>query len=469
MEQEKKIGKYAYRALCSAVLTLLATGLFFAVWYRFIEKNNQTGHLTGLGNLAMAFGIYLGLFWIIGREMKAFKIGVERKLHEVASLTLTLIVVNFLEIFISMAITGQFRFFWAFTWRYVLLGIVQAVLLNLLLLGMVWLYRRIFPPLRLLEIHGDYSNDLAKKVNDVHYKYHIAKSVYYDLSTAELAKEISKYDAVLINDFPSDKEHEVLKQCFEVGKRVYFLPKISDIIVKSSEDLNIFDTPLYLCRNIEIHWWENAIKTFFDFLISLVAIIILSPLLLVVALLIHLEDKGPVFFRQDRVTKNGKVFSIIKFRSMKVNAEEDGVPHPAGEEDPRITKVGKFIRATRIDELPQLFNILKGEMSLIGPRPERVEHVELYSKEIPEFSLRQKMKAGLTGYAQVYGKYNTTALDKLKLDLMYIMNYSLRLDVQILFATAKILFEKESTEGFSEEKTEQMQKALHEGRKESDE
>ena len=148
---------------------------------------------------------------------------------------------------------------------------------------------------------------------------------------------------------------------------------------------------------------------------------------------------------------------IIKFRSMIVDAEKDGKPHPATENDDRITKVGKFIRACRIDELPQLFNILKGDMSIVGPRPERVEHVEKYTSMIPEFSFREKVKGGLTGYAQVYGKYNTTALDKLKLDLIYITNYSLLLDIQIIFETVKILFQKESTEGFSESQEKDME------------
>ena len=147
---------------------------------------------------------------------------------------------------------------------------------------------------------------------------------------------------------------------------------------------------------------------------------------------------------------------IIKFRSMIVDAEKDGKSHPAGENDDRITKVGHVIRATRIDELPQLINILKGDMSIVGPRPERVEHVKLYTDEIPEFAFRYKVRGGLTGYAQVYGKYNTTALDKLKMDLMYVTNFSLRLDFQIIMETLKIIFQKESTEGFSEGKAEEI-------------
>ena len=156
---------------------------------------------------------------------------------------------------------------------------------------------------------------------------------------------------------------------------------------------------------------------------------------------------------------------ILKFRSMIVDAEKDGKPHPAGEHDDRITRVGRFIRATRIDELPQLINILTGDMSIVGPRPERWEHVEKYTSDIPEFSYRMKVRGGLTGYAQVYGKYNTEPLDKLKLDLYYITNYSILLDVQIVFETVKILFQKESTEGFAEDTTNEMHRKAYERQK----
>lgn len=162
----------------------------------------------------------------------------------------------------------------------------------------------------------------------------------------------------------------------------------------------------------------------FDIICSAVLLLLTSPLMLITAIAIKVDDGGPVFFTQERCTLNRKIFKIYKFRSMIVDAEVDGKSKPAGDRDDRITKVGKVIRATRIDELPQLFNILKGEMSLIGPRPERIEHVDKYCEEVPEFAYRLKVKGGLTGYAQVYGKYNTTAYDKLKLDLIYIEKFS---------------------------------------------
>lgn len=231
------------------------------------------------------------------------------------------------------------------------------------------------------------------------------------------------------------------------------------MIVHSAEELNLIDTPLYFSRNIGISVIESGIKRVADIVFSLCALILTSPILLITAIAIHAEDGGPVFFRQERCTLNERRFEILKFRSMIVDAEKDGRPHPASVRDERITRIGRIIRPTRIDELPQLINILKGDMSLVGPRPERVEHVVRYTEMIPEFRFRHKVKGGLTGYAQVYGKYNTEALDKLKLDLMYIMNYSLLLDIQIIFETVKILLRKESTEGFSQENAREMHDA----------
>lgn len=173
--------------------------------------------------------------------------------------------------------------------------------------------------------------------------------------------------------------------------------------------------------------------------------------MLVVAIAIKMEDGGPVFFKQERVTRDEKRFDILKFRSMIVDAEKAGQVIPATDHDPRITKVGRVIRATRIDELPQIINILKGEMSIVGPRPERVEHVEKYQGEIPEFVYRTKVKGGLTGYAQIYGKYNTSPYDKLRLDLTYIEEYSILLDIKLILMTLQIMVRKESTEGFKKE------------------
>lgn len=451
MHMNKGNGKYVYRRLCAVILVIIATIMFSYAWISFVKVNNQTGHLMGAGNIGMSVIIYILVFSLVGYGLHAFKIGVERKATVMASVALTALCTDVIEVLLSMAITGEFRFFWQFVWRYALLCIAQVIILCFLVIPMINVYRKKFPPLRILEVYGDYKHGLHHKINTVKYKYKVEELVHYSISEDELKQKMQNYDAVLISDVPAHEKNVVLKACLDQDKRVYFVPKISDIIIKSSEDLNLFDTPLLLCRNNGMSTVERIVKRFFDIFLSLIALVILSPIFLITAIAIKLQDGGPVFFKQERCSLNNNRFMILKFRSMIVDAEKDGRPHPAGENDDRITPVGKIIRATRIDELPQLINILKGDMSIVGPRPERVEHVEAYTDEIPEFVFRSKVKGGLTGYAQVYGKYNTTALDKLKMDLIYIMNYSLLLDLQIIFETLKILFLKESTEGFTED------------------
>ena len=208
----------------------------------------------------------------------------------------------------------------------------------------------------------------------------------------------------------------------------------------------MFDTPLLLFRNCGLTVEKQVIKRIFDVICSTFMFAVLSPVFLLIAVLIKAYDGGPVFYKQERLTKDGKIFMVYKFRSMRVDSEKQGA-RLAMKGDSRVTPVGKVLRNIHFDELPQLLNIIKGDMSLVGPRPERPEIAAEYAKEIPEFSYRLKVKAGLTGYAQVYGKYNTTPYDKLKLDLTYIENYSFVLDLQLIATTVKILFQKENTEG----------------------
>lgn len=444
--------KYMYRGICACFITFVCVFIFFLTWYQFASDHNNTGYLLGKGNLGMSVIIYSSLFILAFYGLGGYKIGVNRKTGILSSQIVAIIAVNIIEVFVSMAITGQFRFVFLLLGEYAVMSILQIAACVAFTLPMSWLYQSLFPPLQIIEIYGDHSNHLFEKINGRADKYHIARSIKYTEHDEEsFRQEINGFDAVLINDIPSKIKNSVLKICFELDKRVYFTPKLSDIIVRSSDNINLFDTPLYLCRNIGMPWYKRAIKRAFDVVLSLVALIVTLPVMVITALAIKCEDGGPIFFRQERVTMNGKRFDILKFRSMIVDAEKDGKPHPAGINDNRITRVGKFIRRTRIDELPQVINILIGDMSIVGPRPERWEHNEKYSQEIPEFPFRLKVKGGLTGYAQVYGKYNTSALDKLKLDMMYIMNWSLLMDIQIIFETVKVLFKKESTEGFETE------------------
>ena len=315
-----------------------------------------------------------------------------------------------------------------------------------------WVYHKIYAPKKMVMVLGRRDAiSLKFKMETRPDKYHIEKIISADEDLESICAQIAAYEAVIINDVPAEVRNRILKFCYEKEIRTYVTPKLSDIIIRGADDITLFDTPLLLVKGAGLTPVQRILKRFLDLAICLPATVVAAPIMLLTAIAIKLEDGGPVFFKQARVTLNGRVFNILKFRSMIVDAEKEGCAIPATEKDPRITKVGNLIRPCRIDELPQLLNIIRGDMSLVGPRPERVEHMEKYSAEIPEFAYRTKVKGGLTGYAQIYGKYNTSAYDKLRLDLMYIENYSLIQDIKLILMTARILLKKESTEGFRAE------------------
>lgn len=315
------------------------------------------------------------------------------------------------------------------------------------------LYARLYPPRQMLVIYGDYSpDDLISKINTRKDKYNICATVSYKVGYEELYSMILKYNAVVLCDLPSQARNQIMKYCYQESVRTYVTPKISDILFRGADDIHLFDTPLLLSRNQGLSIDQRIVKRICDIVLSLIGIVLASPFMLIIALAVKLYDGGPVFYKQERLTRDGKPFMIYKFRSMSMDSEKNGA-RLAAKGDKRVTPVGKVIRNIHFDELPQLFNILKGDMSMVGPRPERQAISDEYEKEIPEFVLRTKVKAGLTGYAQVYGKYNTTPYDKLKFDLTYIENYSLWLDVKIMLLTFKILFQKENTEGIDETQT----------------
>lgn len=251
--------------------------------------------MLGLGNLSMAFLLYVALYGIIGRWLHAFKIGVERKASVMASQVLTVLTVDLIEVFLSLAITGQFRFFHDFFWIYAALFVIQAVVLGLLVIPMINHYRKIFPPLQVLEIYGEHVNHLYEKVNGVPYKYHVMKMLPYTENETVLRNAMEESDAVLVNDLPAEEKNRILKLCFGMNKRVYFVPKLSDVIVKGSEELNLFDTPLFLSRNHGIPLIERAIKRLFDVVLSVLALVVLSPVFLITAIAIKVEDGGGCF------------------------------------------------------------------------------------------------------------------------------------------------------------------------------
>ncbi len=306
-------------------------------------------------------------------------------------------------------------------------------------------YFRVFPPRGLLIIYGERPiDDIVAKFGSRKEKYKVISDINIAEGLERVKEEIRKdYGAVVLWDIPAAERNTLLKYCYSRSIRVYMMPKISDVLVKGATQLHLFDTPIYLTREYALRIEERIAKRTIDLICSLLLLVITSPVMLLTAAGIKLYDGGPVFYKQIRCTMGQKEFHIMKFRSMRVDAEKDGVARLAAKNDSRITPIGKFIRAVRIDELPQLLNILKGEMSFIGPRPERPEIIAQYMEDMPEFAFRMKVKAGLAGYAQVYGKYNTTPYDKLKLDLTYIEQYSVWLDLKLMLLTLKILIKPE--------------------------
>lgn len=320
------------------------------------------------------------------------------------------------------------------------------------------IYRHLFPPRKLLMIYGSKQPDvLTEKFETRKDKYKITDRIEveqgYDAVVKRIEDDFStgKCNAVVIGDITVDERKQIVKYCYGNSIRFYLFPKIGDVILTGAEELHVFDSPILLTREYSLTIEERVIKRTIDIVFSLILIILTSPLMLLTAIAVKLYDRGPVLYKQIRCTRNAKQFQIYKFRSMKVDAESDGVARLASKGDTRITPVGKFIRKCRLDELPQLFNILKGDMSFIGPRPERPEIIEQYVEIMPEFAYRMKVKAGLAGFAQVYGKYNTTPYDKLKLDLIYIEKYSLMLDLKLMLLTLKVLLWPDSTEGVDKE------------------
>ena len=311
-------------------------------------------------------------------------------------------------------------------------------------------YFAVFPPKRTAVIH-DRGRDVGELIGTygLSKKFEVCCTVTLEECMDGGFRVLDGMQTVFLCGISSHDRNLILKQCVEKGITVYVLPKIGDIIMSGAKQMHLFHLPFLRVGRYDPAPEYLLFKRLFDILVSACALLVLSPVMLAVAFAVK-RDGGPAFYRQCRLTRDGKRFDVLKFRSMRVDAEKDGVPRLAAEHDDRITPVGHFIRKVRIDELPQLINILRGEMSLVGPRPERPEIAAQYEKELPEFSLRLQAKAGLTGYAQVYGKYNTTPYDKLQMDLMYIANPSFWEDLRIIFATIKILFLPESTEGVAE-------------------
>lgn len=425
-------------------IVLLQTGLYGWLWYHHY-KDMMPVEYWRRGNWAVIalYGLFIMVF---SRAFGALKVGYLKTWDIMYSQMLTILCVNGVTYLQLSLINGDWKLFENSEPMF-LLCVIDFFVVLIWALFMRWIYAIIYPPHEMLLIYGTISPDaIIRKLESRKDKYHVKEKMALSAGMDNILERILQYDAVLVGDIPVQDRNVFIKYCFEKNIRCYGIPKISDIMIRNSESIDLFDSPLLLFRNNGLTYRQMFVKRAMDIVISLAGIIISSPIMLIIALAIKLYDRGPVFYKQKRQTLNAREFDILKFRSMIVDSEKQGA-RLAKEHDDRITPVGKVIRRLHFDELPQLFNILKGDMAFVGPRPERKEITEEYTKEIPEFPFRLKVKAGLTGYAQVYGQYNTVPYDKLKLDLTYITNYSVWLDIKLIILTVKILFQKEKSEG----------------------
>lgn len=296
------------------------------------------------------------------------------------------------------------------------------------------------------------AQEFAQKLQNISKGWIDVKYVLEPKTIDDLVEYIKLVDTIyLYSKMDENLKSEIVKKAIEFKKHVFIAPDLRDILVSRARVIQFDDVATLSIEQPELTSEQKLIKRVCDILLASVALVIAFPVMILIAIAIKLDSEGPVIYRQKRVTEGEKEFYVLKFRTMVKDAEKMTGPVLATENDPRITRVGKFLRATRLDELPQLINILKGEMSFIGPRPERPYFVEQFKKLYPEYSLRHNVKAGLTGLAQVYGKYATSPEDKLRLDLIYIKNYSVFLDIKILLLTLKTIFTKEAAEGVKAE------------------
>ena len=429
---------------------------YYLVW-RHIYDEGVFPAYYGYGKYVLA-GVYYLLTLVLFRNFDGFKFGYMKLTDVIISQCIAMVLGNFITFWQLCLIANQ------------MISPVPILLLTLIDTAVIFaccyvytvIYHHLYVPKNMVMVYGtEDALTLKFKMDTRMDKYRVNKLIPAEAGLETICKTIVDYDAVIIVDVRAELRNDILKFCYQNGIRTYLSPKITDIIMRGATKITLFDTPLMLIRSKGLTLSQRTFKRLFDILLSLLAMVVAAPIMLITALAIKIEDGGPVFYKQKRVTINGKVFEILKFRSMIVDAEKDGNTRPAVDRDPRITRVGNVIRAIRVDELPQILNILKGDMSIVGPRPERVENVQEYTKDFPEFAFRLKVKGGLTGYAQIYGKYNTSAYDKLRLDMEYIENYSLMLDIKLVLTTLRILMSKESTEGFDKrEELERRKKEL---------
>lgn len=434
---------------------------FICCWYGYYV-NQMENSFYKRGNLLM-IALFMLVYFLFARVYNAFLVSINRISEMVYSQVLAALITDGISYIVIVLLVRGFP------------NLIPGILAiaGQIVISFIWCflahhwYFRAFPPQKTMIVY-DVREGMEKLINqyDLQKKFQVEEVLQVEECLDNLHK-LDKIETVFLSGIHSHDRNIILKYCIEHHIKVYVIPRVGDVLMSGAKQVHMFHLPMFRIGRYDPQPEYIFFKRLFDLAIAGAATIVLSPIMIITAIAIKAYDKGPVFYSQVRLTKDGKEFGVLKFRSMKVNAEKDGVARlSSGDNDPRITPVGRFIRKCRIDELPQLLNIIKGDMTIVGPRPERPSIAAEYEETMPEFRLRLQVKAGLTGYAQVYGKYNTTPYDKLLMDLMYISNANLLDDLMIMFATVKILFMAESTEGVAEGQTTAMEETVKEDEEE---
>lgn len=433
----------------SAFLVMI---LFFFMFYFVLWKLQLLCDFTKITQHKTIFVIsiiYCILLYTFLTAFEGLKVGERRLLDLTFGFFISSILVNIIAVCICCVFeTVHFK-------KVFLCGI--GLICFQTLLGFVWIIwcHRIYEKYQFQKeavfVYGNREDqgEYTRVNNTINKYFRISKSVDFTNGVLQIQEFIKNSSVVFLGDIPVDDRNKILKYCMKNKIDCYSIPKISDIYIQNANILQLNDKFLFRYPLLEIEDSKKIWKRIMDIVVSCLMLVCFSPIMLIIAIAIKREDGGKILYAQERVTIDGAPFLMYKFRSMREDAEKNGAMM-ARKNDDRITKVGRVIRNLHFDELPQLVHVLKGQMSLVGPRPERQQYIDAYAKKIPEFPERLKVKAGLTGYAQVYGRYNTEPEDKIKYDLYYIYNYSLWLDIKLLILTVRILFQKENTEGVDE-------------------
>lgn len=465
----KKLSKGAYedtKGLLRVAETLLEI-LILSVLYYFIWREGYRLLSFEYKGKYVLMGVYAVLLYAFFQNSDCTMFGQLNRVDLIIGQIISLLIVNVLTYAQQCLIASRVLS----PGPMVLLTVLEIVIAIVLVLMYTALYHRLYAPHDMLLVYGDKRGvELKIKMDSRKDKYNIRRIMSAEEGLEAVCREIPRHDAVILNDVSAELRNEILKFCYRYRVRTYVAPELTDVMLRCAKDITLFDTPLLLVKGTGLTPAQRVVKRAMDIVLSFLAVLVFAIPMAAVAIAIKLEDGGPVFYKQKRMTRGGREFDILKFRSMIVDAEKYAGAVKATENDPRITKVGRFIRATRLDEIPQILNILKGDMSVVGPRPERKVLADEICKEVPEFDYRLKVRGGLTGYAQIYGKYNTSAYDKLRLDMMYIENYSLLLDIKLIILTLRIIFSKESTEGadIAEENRKKAEELLRQAEQEKE-